>query len=285
MNRRLCLLAIVALLAGCGGGSSEPSAPVSIALPWAMVQPSDRVMLDPGYSLQIQPLSELDPATSVLAQSKLPGNVILWAGFTKGAGFSTFPAFVEQAKKYPKITHAYIYDELFWSLQAKTVIGLDEVAVLQAAKVAHDAGLKTVVTILPGVILDPAFRLADINAFDVIAIDVYPSSRPHDASQLGSCKYNDNLYSNLLFCSIQKLRAMGFRGDAWHIFQSFGVHTETDALLREHLTLQRETIRDAEKIGAAGLVPFGLYLSAETIANEPFLYQLAGTPLESLVRP
>lgn len=279
------LLGIAALLAGCGGGSSEPLAPVPVALPLALMQPSDRVMPDPGYALQIQPLSEPDPATSVLAQSKLPGNVILWAGFTKGAGFAAFPAFVAQARQYPQITHAYVYDELFWSLAGQTVIGLDEAAVLQAAQVAHAAGLKSVVTILPDVILDPAFRLQDINAFDVISIDVYPSARPHDASQLGSCKYNSNLYSNLLFCSIQKLRAMGFRGDVWYIYQAFGVHSETEALLREQLTQQRETIGDAAKLGASGLVPWGLYLGADAIANEPFLYQLAGTPLESLVRP
>lgn len=283
---RVAFLTLILLLSGCGGGGNPPApvAPAAPVLLKALVQPSDRVVDGAGYDLQIQPLAEPDPAASVLAQSRLGGNVMLWAGFTKGEGFDRFPAFVEQARKYPNITHAYVYDELFWTGQ-ETVIGLDEAAILQAAQLARAAGLKTVVTLMPDVVLDPAFRLADGNAFDAIGLDVYPSARPHIVSQLGTCRYSDNLYSNLFYCAARKLRAQGYTGQIWYVYQAFGSHQETADQLRRELTLQRETINDAARLGADGIVPWGLHLGAEQIAAEPFLYQLAGTDLEGLVAP
>lgn len=286
MSRLLYAAALI--LAGCGGGGapveSVPVVPVAPVLLKALVQPSDRIVSSAGYDLQIQPLAEPDPAASVLAQSRLGPGVMLWAGFTKGQGFATFPSFVAEAARYPNITHAYVYDEFGWD-GSKVVIGMDEAAILQAARLARAAGLKPVISIMPDVILDPAFKLAEINVFSIIGVNGYPSSRPHDASQLGACKVNSNLYSNLFYCSVQKLRAMGYTNDVWYVYQAFGVHTETEAQLRAKLELQRETINDAAKLGAAGVAPWGLYLSDAQIKVEPFLFQLAGTALEPLVTP
>jgi hypothetical protein len=236
--------------------------------------------------MQIQALVEPDPATSVLAQSKLGPNVMLWAGDTKLKGFAEFPAFVAQATKYGNIVHAYVYDELFWS-GTGVEIGRHETAALGAAKTTRDAGLKPVVVILPDVILDPAFKVSDINAFDVIGIDVYPSIRPRDASQLGTCKYKDgaNLYSSLLHCSVQKLRAQGYTGDIWYLYQGFGLHSLPVAELTAQLKKQRETIAAAADIGAVGLMSWGEFLGAPEIAREPDLYPLAGTPLAALLVP
>ena len=281
---RISIAILVAfLLVACGGGGSSTPAPTAAALQKGLIQPSDRVVPSTGYDLQIRPLTEPDPATSVLAQSKLPGTVILWVGVTKQTGFATFPAFVAQAAKYPNIRYAYLYDEVFWT--GATAIGLDEPAILQAAAVAHQTNLKTVVTILPDVILDAAFKMVDVNAFDLIAIDVYPLSRPHDAGQLGACKYGDggNLYSSLFYCAALKLRAQGFRGEIWYMPEGFGLHSVSDADLLDKLTLQRATIDQAAALGAAGVIPFGFYMGLDP--TEPDLYQLAGTPFESLVTP
>lgn len=291
MQYRLLARALLAfvpvLLAGCGGGSpSVATFQVSLEAAWppvlrALLHASDRMAPSAGYDLHIQPRTETDVAANVLAQSRLPGEVILWAGFTKGEGFSRFPAFLAEARKYPNIRYAYIYDEKDWD-GARYVPGLHQSAIYQAADQARAAGLRPVITIMPDVILQPDFSL-DVNRFDVIGIDIYPSGRPSGMPALDACQISANPMSNLLGCGIAKLRRMGFTGKAFYVYQAFGVHSDHNLL--SGLSLQREMIDSARALGADGVMPYGLYFGAAELAAEPNLYPLAGTALEALVTP
>ena len=247
-----------------------------------MVQPAGRIVAEPTYNASIQFAVETDPAKSVAEQSLLPGTVLLTTGPTRTTGFADFSSYLQEAVKYPNIRYIYLYDELFWT-GSRIAIGKDETETLAAARLSHAVGLKTVVTILPYVVLDPAFALVDSNAFDVIALDLYPSMA-WSGSHLGGCRYNDNLQTNLLYCSVQKLRSKGFKGEIWYAYQAFGVNTKPIETLKTELAAQRDTIADAPAFGVTGLVPFGLYLTADQIAQEPFLFQGQGSAIESLVR-
>lgn len=307
VTRTLALVLAALILTACGGRAA--AGPF-----WVLAQPSDRVVVEQGYASQIQPIVESDPVRSVARQASLGGNVILWIGGRSDEVVRNFPALIAEAVKYANFTHVYLYDELFWNGGTFQIeIGLHEDLVLQGARIAHAAGLKTVVTILPDVILDPRFALRDINALDAISIDVYPSIRI--SNDLHGCAVPGNLYEQLLACSVQKLRALGFRGQIGYIYQAFGVHTigaqKTMAARRaalglpvvvsprakltaapaseqdmaSMLMLQRHAIDNAAALGADAVMPWGLYLGGPEIEREPFLYPLAGTGLEYLVRP
>lgn len=273
-------------LVACGGGDPATTTPAPTPAPLystrMMVQPADRIFAEPTYNASIQFAVETDPAKSVAQQSLLPGSVLLTTGPTRTVGFADFSSYLQEALKYPNIRYTYLYDELFWT-GSSIAIGKDEVETLAAAKLSHAAGLKTVVSILPYVVLDPAFALADSNAFDIIALDLYPSM-VWSGNHLGGCRYNDNLQTNLLYCSIQKLRSTGFKGEIWYVYQAFGVNTKPLDTLKAELATQRETIAAASGFGVTGLVPFGLYLTAEQIAQEPYLFQGQSSAIESLVR-
>lgn len=279
-----------------------------------LAQPSDRVESTVGYASQIQPIEEHDPVLSARRQASLGGNVILWIGGKSDEVVRNFPALIAEAAKHANFTHVYLYDELFWNGDTFQIeIGRHEDLVLEGARIAHAAGLKTVVTILPDVILDPAFKLADINAFDGISIDVYPSIRI--SNDLHGCQVQGNLYEQLLACSVQKLRGMGFVGQIGYIYQAFGVRTvaaqktmmaqraalglpvitsprakitaapASEQDMANLLMLQRVAIDNAAALGADAVMPWGLYLGLPEIAREPYLYALGGTALEYLVRP
>lgn len=271
---RLTALALALALSGCSGQAK----PLNVLL-----QPTDSVVSAAGYDSQIQPIIESDPVKSVSRQAALGGNVILWIGGKSQQTIDNFPALIAESRKYNNFTHVYLYDELFWTPNG-IEIGKDEAIVLQGAAIAHQAGLQTIVTILPDVILDPRFKLASINAFDVISIDVYPSIRP-TKPDLNGCAFSANHLENLMYCSAMKLRQMGFAGQVGYIFQGFGLHSEPDAVLTANLALQRSAINNASALGASAVMSWGRYLSPSYIANEPDLFQLAGTKHEPLVTP
>lgn len=284
------LLLIFLLLAGCGGGgggsSTIPQASPQVAWPpvlRAMLHASDRVATDPGYVLHIQPRTEANVEVNVREQSKLPGEVILWAGFTKGEGFGKFPEYLAQAAHYPNIRYAYIYDEKDWD-GARYVPGLHREQIHLAADQARAAGLQPVITIMPDIILQSDFAL-DVKRFSVIGVDPYPSVRPAGLAPLETCGIKDNEMSRLFGCSAAKLRRMGFEGKIFYVYQSFGRHDESEATLLSGLKLQRETIDNARALGADGVMPYGLYLGAAELAAEPYLFPLHGTPYEALVTP
>lgn len=250
-----------------------------------MVQPSDRVESVAGYDAQIQPVTETDPVKSVRQQAKLQGPVILWAGAKQqwAQTVANFPTLITEAAKYPgKFPAVYLYDEAGW---CDSLCWFDhEDTVLQGAALAHSVGIKTVVTILPDVILDPRFNLKDINAFDGISIDVYPSIRPTEPDFKG-CKFSNNNLENLFYCAAQKLRAKGFTGKIGYIYQAFGLTGETDAQRIEYLTRQKQAINNAEAMGADFLIPWGGYLGTGELEREPNLVPFFGTKFECFVKP
>ncbi|MFZ2309622.1 MAG: hypothetical protein WAW73_09405 [Rhodoferax sp.] len=248
-----------------------------------LVHPSDRVVTPTVYSAQIQPIEEADPVRSVARQAALGGPVILWIGRNPSDAQRNYPALIAEAARYSNIQHIYLYDELFWH-DGSMAMGLHEAEVLQGARLARAAGLQPLVTILPDVILHTDFALADINALSGIAVDVYPSIRP-TTPDLGGCRFSENHLENLMYCSAQKLRRMGFTGQIGYIYQAFGLHSQPEPLLRELLLLQRQAVDNAEALGASAVMPWGLYLGRAELAREPDLYPLAGTKLERLVRP
>lgn len=291
----IVLLGVMAAACGGGGGTSAPVAAASAAVDGPMpsdlvmryqtrlmVHPTDKVVNEPGFNLSAQThYNESDPVKSVAAQASLPGDVLMLPGFTRKNGFVNLDVYLQEALKYPNIKYVYLYDELFWNGNGIS-IGKDEVETLEAARKTHAAGLKTAITFQPSVVLDPAFAIKDINAFDVIGLDPYPSA--FISNYTGDCKYNDNLQTTLLYCSIQKLKALGYKGDLWYVYQAFGVNTVKPETLKADLAAQRDTIAIAPSFGVVGVAPFGLYLGTEEITTESFLYQGQGSAIESLVR-
>lgn len=278
---RLCAAGLV-LLAGCGGGADTAhAAPQKV-----FVQPSDRLVSAAGYDTQIQPTPAGAPlpdvAADVLRQSRLGQDVILWIGGKTAEVAQRFPALINEAKKYPNIRSVYLMDEMLWNGSA-VEMGLHEAEVLQGARTARAAGLKTVISMLPEVVLHPDFKLQDINAYSVIGLDVYPSIRV-DNNTYG-CRYSDNLLENLLRCSIDKLRAVGFTGQIGYLYQAFALNTLPVATSEAHMALQRPVIDWAPAYGVSVIVPWGIFLGATELAAEPYLHPLGGTPYEHLVRP
>jgi hypothetical protein len=222
---------------------------------------------------------------SIEAQNKIPGRKMLWTGFTKDYfgkpdGLDTFKKYVDLGVATGNYEYIYVYDELFWDFTGE-YMGRHEDEVIAASKYVRSKGLKNATVILPNTILNQDFKLKDPSVFDVLAIDVYPSMLgPYN---LGTCKYNNNLYSNLLYCSIQKLRKMGYKGPIWYVYQAFGMNTEDKQTFINNMKLQQETIKSAGAMGVTGIVPFGLYLGKEELTEQPFLIQGAGTDFEYLI--
>ena len=260
-----------------------PTSPNATTLKRAKVSPSSGIVNESGYEYSLYTISDLNPATSVPIQAQQEGNVILWAGFTKGIGFTGFPALLAAATSYPNITHAYIYDEAFLGPGGTIQIGLDEPAILNAAQQTRNAGLKPVITILPDIILDPAFAMTSINTYDVIAVNVYPFGRLTPIHGDFPTLY-PNILSDLLYSSVQKLRGMGFTGEIWYIYQAFGLHTVSVPDLTAGFNLQMETLDACQGMGVTGIAAFGFWLGPQEIQNEPFLFQGAGTVFEPQLR-
>lgn len=222
----------------------------------------------------------------VYRQAQLGANVVLWLGKDKTkTTLERAPRLMQLAKQHHNIKWVYLYDELFLDKDAGIAIGQHEDEVLQGADMAHAAGLSTIVTILPDVILSDSFKLKNINAFDGISIDVYPSIRL-TVPDLKGCSARLNSYTaDLFYCSVRKLRNLGFTGKIGLLYQGFALNTLPNDLTIKHLMDQRVMIDNAEALGAFIVSPWGLYLGATEIAAEPYLKPLGGSELEALVRP
>lgn len=274
------LLSIAILLSACGGQPAQTK-PLVICL-----QPSDRIEAMRGCDASIQVNYESDPVKSVAKQAQLPGPVILYAGRKQEwqQAVANFPSLIAESRKYPgKFPWVYLYDEAGWCDTGLCWFDAED-TVLAGVALAHANGVKTLITILPDVILDSRFKLKNINAFDGISIDVYPKIRPTNVD-LAGCKFSANPYENLFYCSAQKLRAQGFTGQIGYIFQGFGLTTDIPAERLEYLTLQRHAIDNASAMGADAVMSWGCYIGAPEIAAEPFLVPLCGTSYEGLVSP
>jgi hypothetical protein len=263
MKTTLFVLAV--LLSGCGGGYET-----RMMVTWDATAPAEV-----GFDSTISPPG-LDAAQSIASQLRAPGDLMLSVPGAKDGDYAPALEHLVEAAKHERFKWVYVHDEMFWTRDRGIVIGHLEDQITEAARYVKAYGLKSAVSILPEVVLHPDFRLKDPQVFDVIAIDVYPSMGI-DWNPRG-CRYSENLYSTMLHCSIRRLRALGYTGEVWYIYQSFGLHG--DAQLAQRLAMQRITIEEAPLMGVTGLVSWGYTYSS---AYEPELYPLKGTPYAPLV--
>lgn len=291
MNKIL-LIILTVFLASCGGGGDTSVVITPQKQPIVISKDMQKLFLPSTdnpedfkdnyeYSLYMSTNDNPYPYISVQEQSKFKGDAMLWLGFTKKLGFTKSKEYIDLANPN-KFKYAYIYDEVFWE-DGKNSIGENEENILEIARYAKEKGLKPVITIMPSVILSDDFKLKDINVYDIIAIDVYPSIIVSKDTK--GCSYNNNLYTNLLYCSQKKLKNLGFKGQVWYIYQAMGLHDQALGNLIDGLKLQQETLNTAKDIGIDGLVPFGYYLSEAAIKEEPLLYQGYGSAIDKYVKP
>lgn len=292
MLRAALAIVWVSVVIGCGGGGDAPVTPIvppAKRLQVAYVH-GDTAAVKQAFpsDLSILPLHEADVDKSLLLQDEQVGNKVLFGGFTKATGFSSWPELLAKSASRVGYTHAYVYDEAFWGNDGQIHIGMDEDAINTAADQAIAYGYKTVITLMPWVVLHPDFAMTSINKFDVIVLDLYPSTARMLPSGLNNdlhgCKHNDNLMTNLMVCSIQKLRAQGFKGEVWYAYQAFKINGTTNADLLADLMLQRETLLEAASLGITGIAAFGFDLSQKQVAEES-ITPLRGTQFESLLLP
>ncbi len=284
------LLAASILLTACGGQATPLT-----SLPVLCYTPVDKATPSAGCLGQLQGSTSKNPVQSVHTQALLSGPLILWAGAKRDFAVNApnFQTLINTAMQYPgKFPYVFLYDEPGWC-GFGACPWTDEATVLQQAAIAHQAGIGTMINIMPDVILDDRFAMQNINAFDVISIDVYPSARPGVATppyltlvpNSRGCNWSNNQGSNLAYCAAQRLRSNGFRGYIALVYQGFGVRTIPSQTLYDQLMQQRETVSQAQAMGFAAVMPWGLYLGAAETAEDGNLFQLAGTQYEWMILP
>lgn len=210
---------------------------------------------NPGFNVSMSTPTSEDVAVSVAAQANTTNWVMMQIRpSTKDGDFSGLAAYLAEAVNYPNINAVYLYDELFY-VNNQIQIGLHAAAVIQAAQQCRVAGYYSAISILPEVVLDANFQYpaANLNEFDIIAIDVYPSMGVN-WSLADGCTYSNNLYTNMLYLAYTKLRNLGFTGQVWYIYQGFTIAGQPTDLNK--FTLQQETIAAAPAIGITGLIPY-----------------------------
>lgn len=269
----VCALLAIECLVSCGG--SAHAKPINVCM-----QPTDRIIAMAGCDAIMQSTAEPDPVKSVAAQAALGANVILWIGRDRDTAIANYVALINEAKKYSNIKWVYVADEIDLCPTGPCP-GRDGELVHKGTQIAHAAGLQTIATITPSVIMLPGFALPDV---DHISIDVYPSTRD-PATNLGGCSFSGNPSEDQFFCASQKLRRLGFTGMVGYVWQGFGLTTDTDASRTAYLLMQRIAIRDASAMGADAVMNWGCYLGPDYLEREPTLVPLCGTQYEWLVTP
>lgn len=292
MLRKYCVISMLALIlvaCGGGGGGKNPVAEGTQSFTFsaykdkAVYLSSDLgAAAEPWTTLSLQPTYGLTPEQSILAQTSVPGRLVLFADQNKVTPYKDFFTYVDLASMNPRFEYVYVYDELFWN-GTKDEIGWREDEVVNASDYVRSKGMRAMVDILPYTILNPDFTLKNYNAFDAIAINVYPSGVVNKDTY--GCQYNNNLYTNLLYCSQKKLRDSGFKGEVWYVYQAFGVTSGSPQQLEANFKLQQETIKIAPSFGITTVLPFGLYLGKAELNAEPYLIPGKGSSFEALVNP
>lgn len=284
---KLSIIALAISLSACGGQVSAN--PLNICL-----QPSDRIEVMRNCDAVIQPTPELDPAKSAAQQAALGQNVIGWIGgnpFEKVTAqgaitpriMSRAVAYVNAMAPYSNIGWIYAADEFGWCNNRHCLTEYVP-QLLEIANATHAVGKKVLISVLPGTIAQfPDAPLEGINQIDGISIDIYPSMML--AADFGNCTYSANPYETLLYCSIQKLRRMGFTGQVGYIAQGFKLTTDDPATLLANLQLQRQALDNAGALGVSATMAWGVHLGAPELAAEPYLVPLGSTNLEYLVTP
>jgi hypothetical protein len=267
MIKKLLATAMIFGLAACGGGGEYEH---------RMFSTFDATQSDqPGFTSTTSPPA-LNAQDSVRDQLRGKGDLAFQIPGAKDGNFVKYlPHLEEVAKHRDRFKWIYVFDEMFYSPQRGVEIGALEEQITEAALTVQWYGFKSAVSMMPDVILHPDFRMRNFKAFDVIAIDVYPSNITTD---FGCNYYPSNPTANLLACSYYKLREMGYTGEIWYMYQAFGV--PSDPKLRENLAMQRETIQNAPSIGINGLISFGYDMYPE---YEAPLFGLKGTEYDALV--
>ncbi len=276
-TRKLVLFVALMLLSAC----SAQSKPMNICL-----QPSDGPVAMQACDASILTSNNTNPVANVAHQAMTPGAMILWVGKKDNWNWtvSNFTTLIDESKKYGnKFEWVLLYDEIGWCPEGLCWFNHED-TVLAGAAYARSKGIKTLVTILPDVILDSRFALKNINAYDGIAIDVYPSIRP-TVPNLGSCRFSDNELENLFHCSCKKLRDQGFTGQCGYIFQGFGIRGESHDHRMSYLIKQRQAIDHASAMGATAVMAFGTVLGAVEQQAEPILEPFGGTIYDPWVTP
>lgn len=286
MFRTLFIVAILACTA-CGGQVSAKPANVCM-------QPSDRIVAMTGCDAVIQPTPELDPAKSAAQQAALGPVVIGWIGgnpFEKVTAqgaitpriMSRAVAYINAMAPYSNIGWIYAADEFGWCDNRHCLTEYVP-QLMGIANATHAVGKKVLISVLPGTIAQfPDAPLDGINLIDGISIDIYPSMML--AADFGACAYSTNPYETLLYCSIQKLRGMGFTGQIGYIAQGFKLTTDDPATLLAALLLQRQALSNASALGVTAVMSWGCHLGAPELAAEPYLVPLCNTQYEGLVTP
>lgn len=291
MLRKYWDINILALiLVACGGGDGQnPVAESTQSFTFSAYRDKAAYLssdlesaTEPWITLSFQPTYGLTPEQSVMAQTNVQGRLVLFANQNKFTPYKDFFTYVDIASMNPRFEYVYVYDELFWN-GTKDEIGWREDDVVNASDYVRSKGMRAMVDILPYTILNPEFTLKNYNAFDAIAINVYPSIVVNKDTY--GCKYNDNLYTNLLYCSQKKLRDAGFKGEVWYVYQAFGLTSDSTQQLEANFKLQQETIKTAPSFGITTVLPFGLYLGKAELNAEPYLIPGKGSSFEALVNP
>lgn len=263
-------------LCGCGGGGPGSDPPVP-RVKTAHINPTDAILaVGDSYDYRIAVYPDPNPVTSVAYQAQQAGKLIAWPGDIRYIGFSGFPAFLTEVVKYPAFEYVYLYDELGLATGGG-VESFDlsaQAAVLAASTQTRAAGLKSVVIYFPNAVLNPAFTLGVPNGVDVIGLDIYPNIMP--TASVPNL-YPGNPYKNYLAACITKLRAMGFTGEIWYVYQAFDVTGNDPVWFHNQLVLQRAAIDSALELGAIGIVPWGMYLGAAELVGESHLIPLEDT--------
>lgn len=248
----IALLAALSLTS-CGG-NGDPNMPVEPLTPVSPVITAQSRVFIPGdaYYMTVVSGSRIQTTTDGRVMEVFPYRDI---SAPTVANYLTYG-------QQDGATWQYIYDEMFWA-PPNITIGANEAAINSVAAQMRAAGFKPAVTILPGVIMSAGFALASPNSYDSIAIDLYPSNFLAENPGL-QATYSDalpNKYISLLTDCVAKLRAVGFTGDIWYIYQdenansaSFGPTAWTPTMKQ----LQYDAIKWAPYNGIVGLVSYNV---------------------------
>ena len=255
-------------------GSACMAAPGKI-----FVQPEGTSIAATGYDAQVYTMPD-GLQFDISVPCNLPGPpVITTIGHPNADTIARFPALLAAVLQCPHIVGIYIIDEYEWNGTSE-IVGQYEPQVCAAAHAAHTAGLLVTMSTRADALLSGDFTLSCLRDFDGIAFDYYPSINVWSVPFYG-CGLGLNIDVNVVGCSVQRLRSIGYTGKIIYIYQAFRLTTDTDINI---LLNQRVAIDSAQALGVDYVAPWGLNLSAGQMENEPIV-QLGGTIYAPLVLP
>jgi hypothetical protein len=262
MSKNLLAAISLAVLTACGGGGNDVAIQPLTVVP-DNPGPQTDVAVNPVAQSRIYLPGDPQYMTIVPAQSKQytdHGEEVLVFPY-RDLSPATVSSYIATGLA-DGATYQYCYDEMFW-VGGAINIGYAETNINSVAAQLRASGFKVAVSILPGVILSGGFALASPNSYDAIGIDIYPSNFLAENPAL-QATYSDSLpnkYLSLLLDATAKLRALGYVGEIWYIYQDtnsnyigFGPISWTTDMK----TKQYNAVRAAPYNGIVGLVAFNV---------------------------